>query len=189
MRAFIAVEVPEATRAGMSAVQDRLRGDCVDARWSRPEAVHLTLKFLGELGAERVPGIMEALTRGLGSAERFRLRAEGVGTFPSPAAARVVWVGIGGDVARLAALQDAVEAAMAGLGIEREPRPYRPHLTLGRVRRVRRRDAWLKRLEELRDLELPGFDVAAVSLVESVLGPSGAAYRELGRVALNAVPE
>jgi 2'-5' RNA ligase len=184
MRSFIAIEVPEAIKEGLARVQVRLKNAGVDASWSRPEGVHLTLKFLGEVGEERVPEIMGALARALSGAERFRLCGEGVGTFPNPASARVVWLGLAGDVKALAALQAAVEQAVSGLGMERDDRPYTPHLTLGRIKLIRNRPAWLEGLAGVRDCRLPGFEVAAVSLIESQLSPSGAVYRERGRLAL-----
>lgn len=184
MRAFIAIEIPPAIKEGMTGVRDRLKGAGVDAGWSRPEGVHLTLKFLGEVSEARVPEIMRALALALCGTGRFRLGVEGVGTFPNPASARVVWLGLAGDLKALFALQANVEQAMAGLGLEREVRPYAPHLTLGRVRHVRSPEIWLKRLAGVRSIKLPGFDVTAVSLIASKLGPAGATYRELGRVPL-----
>ena len=101
MRAFIAIEIPEAVKEGMAAVQARLKSAGVDASWPRPEGIHLTLKFLGEVSEERVPQILQALALALSGTERFRLGVEGVGTFPNPASARVVWLGITGDVESL----------------------------------------------------------------------------------------
>ena len=188
MRAFIAIEVPDAVKEGLAAAQGRLKSAGVEASWSRPEGVHLTLKFLGEIDEERVPEIMQALAHALGDSERFRLGIEGVGTFPNPVSARVVWLGIAGDVGTLVALQAAIEQATAGLGLERDDRPYTPHLTLGRIKRIRKRSVWLQGLESVRDFKLPGLDVAAVSLISSELRPAGAVYRELGRVALKEKP-
>ena len=142
MRTFIAIEIPEVIKVGLARAQDRLKGAGVDAGWPRPEGIHLTLKFLGETSEQRVPLIVQALALELGGTERFRLSPEGVGTFPNPASARVVWVGITGDVGRLVALQAAVEKAMAGMGMERDDRPYTPHLTLGRIRLIRKRGEW-----------------------------------------------
>jgi len=184
MRLFIAVEIPQALKEGMAAVQGRLRDAGVEANWSRSESIHLTLKFLGETSEERIPQIVQALALASSGMERFRLCGEGVGTFPNPAAARVVWIGVTGDVGRLVALRTASEQAMADLGLERDSRPYTPHLTLGRIRRIRKRAAWLERLEEVKNVSLAGFDVVAVSLISSELLPQGARYRELGRVAL-----
>lgn len=184
MRAFIAIEIPETAKRGMAAAQEPLRGAGAEANWSRPEGMHLTLKFLGEVGEDRVPEILAALGAALNAAPRFQIRLEGVGTFPNPKDARVVWVGIAGDLARLHPLQAAVENAAAGLGFAPEARPFVPHLTLGRVRRIRRRDAWLKALAGLKDFSLPAFGVTSVSLMLSELKPTGAVYREIGRVQL-----
>jgi 2'-5' RNA ligase len=184
MRAFIAIEIPEAIKAGMAAAQARLRSAGVDAGWSRPEGIHLTLKFLGEVREELAPELLGALTLALAGAARFRLSLEGVGTFPNPASARVVWLGVTGEVGRLVALQAAVEQAMVEAGLERDDRPFTPHLTLGRVKRIRSRDLWLKGLEGVKNFKLPGFDVTEISLIGSELRPTGAVYRELGRVVL-----
>jgi RNA 2',3'-cyclic 3'-phosphodiesterase len=188
MRAFIAIEIPEAITQGMAAVQDRLKSAGVEASWTRPGGIHLTLKFLGEVSEERVQESLQALSVALRDTEGFRLGVEGVGTFPNPANARVVWFGITGEVGRLAGLQAAVEQAMADLGMERDDRPFTPHLTLGRVKLIRRRDAWLQGLQGVKGSRLPGFDVTAVSLVRSELKPTGPIYRELGSVALKREP-
>jgi len=184
MRAFVAIEIPEALKDGVAAAQDRLRRAGVDASWPRPAGVHLTLKFLGEIGDELGPGIMQALAPALIDTGRFRLSLAGVGTFPLPAAARVVWLGLAGDVDKLDALHAAIEQALISIGLARDDRAYTPHLTLGRIKLIRKRDMWLKQLEALRDFKLPGFDVTAISLISSDLKPTGAVYRELGRVAL-----
>ena len=184
MRAFVAVEIPEAVKEGLAAVQARLKSAGVAASWSRPEAVHLTLKFLGEVSEARAPEIIAALALAAKGAARFRLCAEGVGTFPGPAAARVVWLGVTGDVGSLRALRNAVERVMGDLGMKPDDRPYTPHLTLGRIRQIRKREAWLTGLNEVRNVRLPGFDVTAVSLISSDPRPEGAVYRELGSVTL-----
>ncbi len=188
MRAFIAIDIPEEATAAIAAVQAQLRSIGVAAGWSRPAGLHLTLKFLGEVPADRATEIVQALTLALGGMERFRLCLAGVGAFPNPASARVVWLGIAGDTGRLVALQAAVERVMVGLGLARDDRPYVPHLTLGRIRRIRNRDAWLKELAGLKDFKLPGFDVTAISLIRSELLPTGAVYHELGTVSFNNDP-
>ncbi len=184
MRAFIAIDIPAPFTAGIEAVQARLKGAGVDASWPRPEGMHLTLKFLGEIGEERVPGIMRSLAAALDRKGLFALRIEGVGAFPSPASARVVWLGVSGETARLAVLQRDVEQAMAELGFAPDGRPYTPHLTIGRIKRIRRRAEWSKALAEVANVRLPEFAVPAVGLFQSELRPTGAVYRELGRAAL-----
>lgn len=184
MRAFVAVEIPEALKEGLAAVQDRLMRAGADGSWPRPQAVHLTLKFLGEVSEDRAPEILQALSRALPGAARFRIGVEGVGAFPSPERARVAWAGINGDLDQLAAVQAAVERGLVDVGVEREDRPFTPHVTLGRIRRIRAPKEWRRALEELKGFSLPVFDVLAIILMRSELKPSGAEHREIGRVEL-----
>jgi len=184
MRAFVAVEVPPTIREQLAAIQDRLKNAGVEASWTRPGGVHLTLKFLGEVREEQVPQIVRALSIAASDTGRFRLGIGGVGTFPNASSARVAWLGITGEVGKLAKLQAAVEQALVGLGLEPDDRPYTPHLTLARIKCIRKRDAWLKALEGLAACKLPDFDVTSISLISSDLKPGGAVYRELGSVAL-----
>ena len=184
MRLFIAIEIPGEIKQKMADVQRRLRDTAVDAGWTRPEGIHLTLKFLGEITESKVPDIMGTLTRALGGTGGFRLEIERVGTFPSPKNARVVWVGVSGDVERLMNLQTAVEDAMAELGMERDDRLFTPHLTLGRIKYLRSKEKWLNILEEIKNIKLAGFDVKAVALMMSELRRTGAVYSEMGRIEL-----
>ena len=184
MRAFIAIEIPEENKIEISEVQRRLKGSGVDAIWTRTEGMHLTLKFLGEISETKVLEIMNALINAVRSLADFRINIAGIGAFPEKKNARVVWAGIAGDVEKLAMLQVSVEEAMAGLGFEREKRTFAPHLTLGRIKHIHARDRWLKSLDGIKDLELPAFEVHAVSLMKSELKPAGAVYTKMGRVEL-----
>jgi 2'-5' RNA ligase len=184
MRTFIAIEIPESVKKELAEAQDRLKGAGVDASWTRPQGIHLTLKFLGEVQDARIPEIMKALAGAAASTSGLRIDITGVGTFPNPKNARVVWVGLSGDVEKLLKLQRAVEESLIGLGFEREARAFTPHLTLGRIRSIRLREAWLKALEGIKDIRLSGFEVPALSLMKSELKPSGAVYTEIGRIEL-----
>ena len=185
MRTFIAIEIPEEIKAEMAGIQDQLRSaSVVDAGWTRPEGIHLTLKFLGEVPEANVPQMMNALTAVTAGTDMFRLDLAGVGTFPNPGSARVVWIGVEGDIDRLLKLQAAVEDAMDHLGFERENRKFTPHLTLARIKFIRSRKAWLSALDSVKDIRLPSFLVNAISLMKSELKPSGAVYTEIGRTEL-----
>jgi len=186
MRCFIAIELPTEVKHGMERVQEVLRRSrSVDASWTRPEGMHLTLKFLGEVPETRASEINGALSSGLATAERLRLAGSGVGAFPDPKNARVVWIGVSGGTVRLISLQSAVEAALAAIGFEREKRAFSPHLTLGRIKHIRSREAWLEALESVSTSSLPSFAVEKVSMMKSELRPTGAVYTEISRVALN----
>ncbi len=184
MRTFIAIEIPENIKQQMVEVQRRIRNAAVDASWPRPEGMHLTLKFLGDIPESKIPDITNALRLAVEGISRFPLGIQGVGTFPNARNARVVWLAVTGDLEKLTLLQAGVEDAMARLGMERENRAFSPHLTLARIKYIRSRESLLEAIEQVKDVKLPGFQVNAVSLMKSELKRSGAEYTEIARVEL-----
>ena len=135
IRAFIAVELPPAVREAVEGVVRELRSRAGDGvRWVRPEGVHLNLKFLGDIDADSVPAVSRAMAQCAASAAPFDLFLEGVGVFPNARRPRVIWIGLGGALELLLALQHSIDRELEGLGFARERRPFTPHLTLGRVR-------------------------------------------------------
>lgn len=179
MRLFIAIHIPDDIKQQMVDVQRRIRNAGVDASWPRPEGMHLTLKFLGEVAESKVNEIASALARAVEKRESFRLEIQGVGTFPNPKNARVVWIGVSGEMEKLNALQAAVEQEMVALGMEREERAFKPHLTIGRIKYIRSKESWVAALEQAKDVSLPGFEVKTVSLMKSELKRTGAEYTEI----------
>jgi len=130
MRIFIALDIPEEIRARLTQYMERARALAPEARWTRVEGLHVTLKFVGHVSDAMVEQIKTTLAS-IKTAP-FAVRFEGVGFFPNPKAARVFWAGVegGADLPRLAS---AIDAALEKLGIERETKPYHPHLTLART--------------------------------------------------------
>jgi 2'-5' RNA ligase len=184
MRAFIAIELPPEIKQGITNVQEQLRSAGANAGWTRPEGIHLTLKFLGEVEESKIREIMQMLagaTRGTG---KLNLEVTGVGAFPNVRTPRVLWLGVTGDVEKLGSLQVSVENAMTGLGFEREERKFSPHLTLARIKFPKPRDNWQQKIESVRDVKLGGFEADHVSLMKSELKREGAVYTEVGRIEL-----
>jgi 2'-5' RNA ligase len=184
MRLFIAIEIPEDIKKLLTEIQGSIKDSGVDAGWTRPEGIHLTLKFLGEVPEAKAAEIMAALSHATKETTGIRLDVAGAGAFPNPKNARVVWIGISGETDKLTRLQSAVEEAMVALGFKREDRPFTPHLTLGRIKFIRSRDKWLKALDGIKDIKLSGFDTRTVSLMKSELKPSGSVYTEIGKIEL-----
>lgn len=184
MRSFVAVEVPGSIRKGLATLQARLRGSGADVKWVRPESVHLTLKFLGEIEGGAVADIREALREVIHRHEPFSVRVGGVGCFPRLNQPRVVWVGLSGDDGRLISLQREVESAMEALGFQREERGFRPHLTLGRVRSPKARERLVGLVQALQEADVGEFQVRSVVLFQSELHPSGARYTPLWEAVL-----
>jgi 2'-5' RNA ligase len=184
MRLFIAIEIPDEIKKEMIKVQEQLRKANIDASWTRAEGMHLTLKFLGEVPEQKITEIVSGLQTAAEGIGQLRLEVKGVGTFPNPRNARVVWIGLSGEIGKLSKLQGAVEDSMARIGLARDERKFTAHLTLGRIKDIRSRDQWLAVLTEIKDRSLPGFDATTVSLMKSELKPSGAVYTGMGNVEL-----
>lgn len=184
IRAFIAVDLPTSVREALGDIQQAMGEAGLQARWTRPEGVHLTLKFLGNVQPDQVPAIraaMEEATRGFRPME---VRVADVGAFPNERRPRVVWVGLEEPTGSLAGLQSRLEEALEPLGFEPEGRPFRPHLTLARIRSPGRAGGVLRALEAHRGVEIGKITVDRIVLYQSTLKPTGAVYTILEEVAL-----
>jgi len=179
IRSFIAVEVPQSLRAKMEEVQRELKRTNADVRWVRPESIHLTLKFLGSVSGEDLEKLGAAIAPIISSWVSFEIRLQGLGCFPSSRNPRIVWVGIEQGSAEALSMQKAVENRAAEVGFPPETRPFKPHLTIGRVRSSRGKDSLAQAVENRRDVEIGPFRVNEVYLFKSELKPSGAVYTKL----------
>jgi 2'-5' RNA ligase len=181
MRAFIAIDLPDSIRAALRRKQDLFRSACPDAGWTRPEGVHLTLKFLGDkIPDEKVREVRESLKK-LGRFESFTVGLKGFGFFSGAHRSRgVLWVGVEAS-AELKRLAEQVEEAMQRIGFAREERPFRPHLTLARLRGPQPPPALQALVAQQREEELGNFEVSEFFLFESKLLPQGAQYRKVER--------
>ncbi len=182
MRTFIAVDLTDEIRAALAVEQSRLKAACAsnpDIRWTRPEGLHLTLKFLGEVEKPRVTSAIAAL-QGLGNFDSFTVEVKGFGFFPDARRPRVFWVGLQAPAA-LSELAARVEAAIEPLGFSREQRPFKPHLTLARFDRPQPPTALRKAIEGSSPNSFGCFEVREFLLFESRLQPGGAQYVKLAR--------
>ncbi|MGH2461042.1 MAG: RNA 2',3'-cyclic phosphodiesterase [Chloroflexota bacterium] len=195
LRAFVAIELPPEVRAWCQAAIEQARrklGSSASAvRWVDPAAIHLTLTFLGAVAITRVPVLIERLGAELANQAPFRLEIGGLGVFPGPRSPRVVWLAVLGDLTALGACQRRVEAATVPLGFPAETRPFKPHLTLGRVRETATSEqrAAIGALPANWPLTVSrSFSVDSVSLMQSHLGPGGARYPRLAEIRFGTAP-
>jgi 2'-5' RNA ligase len=129
MRLFIALDITDSIRDRIARFVEGVTGFAPDARWARPESLHVTLKFIGEQPESAVEQIKESLVIIQSGAPEINFR--GYGFFPTVKSPRVFWIGIEADP-QLASLAAAIDQRLAALGIPREDRPFSPHLTLAR---------------------------------------------------------
>ena len=177
MRTFIAVFPPlEIREKALIRAQRLSPGGRV--RWAKPENIHLTLKFLGNVWEERLEDLCATLEEVCGRQAAFYTGLAGFGAFPSVRRAQILWAGIGAGSSELRSLAANLDAALTPLGFERNKRPYIPHLSLARTR------------GKPASFELPSeeylgeFRVRHVELTESTLTPEGATYGTLRSFAL-----
>jgi 2'-5' RNA ligase len=184
VRLFVAVDPDEDTLAAASRAIERQRARAPSQKWAHAGGLHVTLAFLGQVDEARVPAIEAALAEVSGHHAPMRLRFAGAGTFGSPRRPRVLWIGVEGELDRLAALHVEVERALADLGFEPEERAWSAHLTLARAREPRG-DAVLGECAAALRNEVFGEAICdAVVLYRSDLAPTGARYTPLLRAKL-----
>jgi RNA 2',3'-cyclic 3'-phosphodiesterase len=184
LRTFIAIELDESLRLALKSVEDKFKRQTPPGtvRWVLPDGIHLTLKFLGDTPRSRLPEVEAGLRSACGDLVSFEFSVEGRGCFPNFRRPRVIWVAARDKRQNLIRLNLAIEREIAPLGWPTEDRAFSPHLTLGRVTRNAdpRAEAAIGQAVERSVIEQIGTQrVTAVSLIESVLQPSGAVYTTL----------
>ncbi len=173
VRTFIAIELPEAVKEGLLRVIGRLRRSGARATWVKADAMHLTLRFLGEIDSSAVTALSESLRSRYASVPPIGLRVRGLSAFPNVRKPSIVWVGAEPLRGPLEQAQRIAEEGAAGLGLARDDKPFHPHITLARVRKPGDTHALTRAMAEETDVDLGAFTVTAVSLFSSELSQSG----------------
>jgi 2'-5' RNA ligase len=184
VRLFIAINVDPSLRPPLTEIQARLKATAVPVSWVKPENLHFTLKFLGEVAEARLPAIREAFRRCLAGIGPFAVSLAGLGLFPPQGTPRVVWVGVEQGAEEMRALRSRIDDSLLPLGFPPEPRPFQAHLTIGRVKDVGRPDRLLENLRRTEVGQVGRMQVRRVDLMQSQLHPAGAIYTPVEAVPL-----
>ena len=186
MRCFVAIDLPHDVRATLEGQCQRLRAvaPLADVRWVRVAAMHLTLKFLGEVPEERLAGVRDALAATTAATPAIALACAGLGMFPGPSRPRVVWAGVTDGLRELGLLSAAVERAVEPLGFAPERRPFRGHVTLARVRSSRGVRPLARAVEVAGRLPFGSWSASQAVLYRSRLHPTGSVYEVLATLPL-----
>ncbi len=185
IRAFIAIDMPDDVTAALNRLQQELKSLRLNVRWVRPENIHLTLKFLGDIKPADIETIGEAMADAVEGRPPFMLTLSGIGFFPGVNRPRVIWVGLGGETRHLTDLQTHLADRLAAVGFPREKRSYQAHLTLGRIRQAKRSGQFKPVLQQFSDWGDREFSADRIGLLRSDLKPSGAVYTVLKQVKLS----
>ncbi|MEK7742474.1 MAG: RNA 2',3'-cyclic phosphodiesterase [Nitrospirota bacterium] len=181
LRCFISLELPEELKKNIYGYIEKLKAAGADVKWIPPENLHLTLKFLGDTTEELLKSINERLISLSKSHDRFSLQISGAGAFPNIKYPRVVWLGVH-DSEEIIKLQHDIDESMAGLGFKRDEKQFTPHLTIGRVKSMRNKDALIKELATLKEVDFGKIEVINITLMKSELKPGGAEHFKLSEI-------
>lgn len=188
LRAFIAIQLSVDLKRQISELQAELKRRMPESRglsWVNPEGIHLTLRFLGDMDEAHIEAITRVLQTAAASVQTFRLEARGIGGFPTPARARVLWVGLSGEAGAISALQQlqaTIEEGVVEIGFAKENRAFTPHLTLARIRERGAGGSVAGIVMNEADRVVGELRAGSVSLIKSELRPKGAVYTSLVEV-------
>ncbi|MGA2332554.1 MAG: RNA 2',3'-cyclic phosphodiesterase [Syntrophales bacterium] len=180
IRAFLAIDPPEEIFREIIKIQERLKNAIQgDIRWVRPEGMHLTLKFFGYVYESDIENISRVVKDGVANMKALLLNVRNLGAFPSVNRPRVLWLGIDGDTNALISLQVEIDAGFQEYGFKKEDRPFRPHLTLARIKEPKGLIGLAEAVKKNEDYIAGSFTVTGLTLFKSDLKPTGAIYTKL----------
>ncbi len=183
MRVFVAIELSEKKKEHFLLVKKNLEKVNEDVKWIKREAMHITLKFLGEVSKDKVEEIKNNLTKTLQGFGSFILKIKGIGFFPNSVKPRIIWIGIE-EAEKLKRLCQVVEDICFLSGVEREKRDFVAHLTLGRIRSLKKKDELIQKIKKFDNFSFGKIVVKEVSLMESRLFSHGAKHICLEKTSL-----
>ena len=177
MRLFVALEIPRAVRDNLATLIKDLRIAAPKARWVRPENIHVTLKFIGEVLPDKLENIRGALSN-VRSERSVELNFHGLGYFPNAKRPSVLWAGIDASP-NLPSLAGDIDCSLEKLGFPREQRAFVPHLTIARFQPPRIHETLQAAVAQGSGREFGSLRTSQFHLIESKLKPSGAEYTTL----------
>lgn len=180
-RAFIAIDVSEEVRQKLVEVQRKLAATGAQLKLVEPENIHVTIKFLGDVGHERLNEIVDALRRAVANLPQFEMEVRGMGVFPNLHYMRVIWAGIANGREKVIAAQKNVDQELQKLGFQPE-RDFVPHLTLARVKSAIQKNKLIALIKDMSSEEFGRTQATSIELKQSILTSKGPIYSTLASV-------
>ena len=185
IRTFIAIKIPETIQEKLGEIQDKLRQADAQVSWVKPDGIHLTLNFLGDIEEKQIPAILEAMKASAKTVKPFQLQIGYAGAFPNMNFPRVIWIGVTDDEAgSLKTLEADLSSRLKKVGFQDEGGRFQPHLTLGRVKSQKNKSTLFRAIEAIVNIWVGAISVDALYLIRSELKPTGAEYTNIGEVKL-----
>jgi 2'-5' RNA ligase len=181
IRCFIAIELSQEIKETLGKIESELQKSVSGVKWVKPDNIHLTLKFLGNVDEGTVENIKKIMNEVAKDAKPFKMKLSQAGAFPSPSRPRVIWVGIDDENKKSSHSVNLIEEKVSSLGIEKENRAFHPHLTLARVKFLKDKSSVQNAFVSLK---VPSTEMTAakITLFQSKLTPQGSIYTALHEV-------
>lgn len=184
VRTFIAVDLPDSVKRHLAGIRENLSKIDAEVRWVRTEAVHLTLKFLGDVNEDNLNDVFDVVAKSAASLKPANMSTGTIGGFPNLKRPRVIWLGVEGEIEPIIEIANSLNENFRTLGFSAEKRDYHPHLTLGRVKGLKGIQSVIREIESY-SLEPVAFKAENISVIKSELRPDGARYEKLFSLTLN----
>ena len=188
LRVFLALDFDEPVKKQLLRLQERLLGVGADVRWVKDEHIHLTMKFLGDLPDNIAADVCRLSQNVAAEFEPFEFTALGAGCFANHGRPRVIWVGVEDPSGSVRRLHDRIETTLAPLGLRRELRAFKPHITLGRVRSARNALELRSEVERNKTFRAGTQQAREITIYSSQLSPEGPVHTVISRAVFGGEP-
>ena len=179
MRVFIAVDINDEMRRELTRIQNVLSGKLVNAKWVKPQNLHITIKFLGEIEPEAVGDITLSLEKPIKETPSFYIELGELGVFPNMKRPAVFWAGLKKGREEMSRLNELIQNSLYQIGYEKDSKPFSPHITLARFRKPVPSNQIVKAIESVSPIKKAGHTINGVSIYESTLKPKGPEYKHV----------
>ncbi len=183
VRAFIAIKIPEYIVEKIKSVQNELKKTTTQVSWVNPGNIHITLKFLGNIDESKIDEVVSQIKNAVVGLPQFNIRIQGIGAFPNFKRPKVFWIGTEQNE-QLIKLANSIDMNMLTLGFKKESRPFKAHLTFGRVKGTQEMTECLDILHQNINFKGGCFLAEEIFLIKSDLKPTGAVYTPLEKIKL-----
>ncbi len=178
MRTFIAIEIPKIVKEIIEQFENQLKSEKAKITWVKPDNVHITLKFLGEVEESKIPEIHNTLKICVSKQKPFDIEVAGSGVFPNFTRPRVLWVGLKKGTEELKNIAQSIDNELEKFGFKKEERDFKPHLTIGRVKFIHNPQEFLQKMNS-EEFKGEMFTAREILIMKSDLKPTGAIYTKL----------
>ena len=180
IRSFLAFELSAEMRSTVNGVYENVRNSRLEVRWVRPQGIHITVVFMGDVREEDIAAIGNEVGKVCSEFAPFHASLKGMGCFPNCRNPRVIWIGLEGEIERMSNFREDLQRRLVPFGVKAEKRGFNPHLTLGRFKKPSRDESEIgKLIDKHKDLTSPVCSLHELVLFKSDLKPGGAIYTKM----------